>query len=249
MGLVVETAASSREALKLLAKSHPFDAAILDLQLPDMDGLTLADEIRKQPGGRHLPLLLLSSVRLRGDDTRPLHASIAVVVYKPIRPAQLLDALCRGLSIQLQREKPPFAPSLDANMARRLPLRLLLPMTIPSTRKWASASCKLGYRSDMPTMAAVLTALEQNLTTSFFLDVQMPKVDGLGGPAVWRWPAEKRPRIVAMTGNALTGIAKSAFRPAWTIIFLTRPHRRARPPSNAGVRHAPEKRTPRFSPG
>jgi CheY-like chemotaxis protein/HPt (histidine-containing phosphotransfer) domain-containing protein len=209
-GLVVETAASSREALQLLAKSHPFDAVILDLQLPDMDGLSLADEIRRQPGGRHLPLLLLSSVRLRGDDTRPQHASIAVVVYKPIRPAQLLDALCRGLSIQLQREKkPPFAPSLDANMARRLPLRLLLADDNPINQKVGlSVLHKLGYRSDIANNGReVLTALEQKAYDILFLDVQMPEMDGLEAARqiCQRWPVEKRPRIVAMTGNALTG--------------------------------------------
>src|SRR5215475_3804760 len=81
-GMVVETASNSRDALQILSQKHAFDAAVLDLQLPDLDGLALADEIRKQPYGRYLPLLLLSSVRLRGDDTRPLHASISVFVYK-----------------------------------------------------------------------------------------------------------------------------------------------------------------------
>src|SRR6185436_12910630 len=85
-GLVVEAVGTSQEALQRLSQSHPFEAVLLDLQLADMDGLALADEIRRQPGGRYLPLLLLSSIRLRGDDSRPLNAGIAVVVYKPIRP-------------------------------------------------------------------------------------------------------------------------------------------------------------------
>src|SRR5439155_21257007 len=104
-GMTIEAAATSRDALKALSQSTHFDAAIIDLQLPDVDGLALAEEIRKQPSGRYLPLALLSSVRLRGDDTRPLHAGISVFVHKPIRPAQLLDALCRAMNIQLQREK------------------------------------------------------------------------------------------------------------------------------------------------
>ena len=61
----METAANSRDALALLAQGDLFDAVILDLQLPDMDGLALAEEIRKQPSGRYVPLLLLSSARLR----------------------------------------------------------------------------------------------------------------------------------------------------------------------------------------
>src|SRR6185436_8028145 len=67
-GLTVELASSSREVFNLLAHRTPFDAAILDLQLPDMDGLALAAEIRGQPDSRFLPLVLLSSVRLRSDD-------------------------------------------------------------------------------------------------------------------------------------------------------------------------------------
>jgi len=117
--MIVQAVASSKEALKVLGNGTAFEAAILDLQLPDTDGLTLAGEI-PQSGVWTLPipLLLLSSVRLRGDDTRPANAGISVFVYKPIRPAQLLDALCRSLSIQIQREKKaPQAPALDADFA------------------------------------------------------------------------------------------------------------------------------------
>src|SRR6266571_5358204 len=59
-GMVVEQALNGREALRLLSQSQPFDAAILDLQLPDMDGLALAGELRQKPGGEQVPLLLLS---------------------------------------------------------------------------------------------------------------------------------------------------------------------------------------------
>src|SRR6266571_5232672 len=59
-GMVVEQAVHSQDALRMLAQSAPFDAAVLDLQLPDMDGFALADEFRRKPAGRQLPLLLLS---------------------------------------------------------------------------------------------------------------------------------------------------------------------------------------------
>jgi signal transduction histidine kinase/HPt (histidine-containing phosphotransfer) domain-containing protein/BarA-like signal transduction histidine kinase len=209
-GLVVESASNSRDGLRLLAQSNSFDAVILDLQLPDMDGLTLAEEIRSHAYGRSLPLLLLSSVRLRGDDTRPNHAGIAAFVYKPIRPAQLLDALCRAMSIQLQREKKaPAAPSLDVDLARRLPLRLLLADDNPINQKVGlSVLNKLGYRAEIANNGLeVLHALEQKPYDILFLDVQMPEMDGLEAARriCQRWPAEKRPRIIAMTGNALMG--------------------------------------------
>src|SRR6185436_12935106 len=147
-----------------IAQSQPFHAAILDLQLPDMEGLALAEQIRQQPAGRNLPVLLLSSVRLRADDTRPTQAGIAGFVYKPIRPAQMLDALCRAMSIQLQREKKaPTAPTLDTDFARRLPLRLLLADDNPINQKVGlSVLLKLGYRADVAQNGLeVLKALEK----------------------------------------------------------------------------------------
>ena len=209
-GMRAEAAGNSREALKLLSQSQGFDAIVIDLQLPDMDGLSLADEIRRQPYGRYIPILLLSSVRLRGDDTRPHHASISVFVYKPVRPAQLLDALCRAMSIQLQREKKaPQAPTLDAELAMRLPLRVLLADDNPINQKVGlSVLNKLGYRADIANNGLeVLKALEQKAYDILFLDVQMPEMDGLEAARriCQRWAAEKRPRIIAMTGNALLG--------------------------------------------
>jgi signal transduction histidine kinase/HPt (histidine-containing phosphotransfer) domain-containing protein len=209
-GMVVEQAAHGQEVVELLAQSQAFHAAILDLQLPDMEGMALAEQIHQQPAGQHLPVLLLSSVRLRADDTRPAQAGIAGFVYKPVRPAQLLDALCRAMSIQLQREKKaPTAPTLDTDFARRLPLRLLLADDNPINQKVGlSVLLKLGYRADVAQNGLeVLKALEQKVYDILFLDVQMPEMDGLetARQISQRWPAEKRPRIIAMTGNALLG--------------------------------------------
>jgi signal transduction histidine kinase/HPt (histidine-containing phosphotransfer) domain-containing protein/BarA-like signal transduction histidine kinase len=207
-GMVVEQALTSREALRLLTQTPAYHAAIIDLQLPEVDGITLAEEIRKQSSS--LPLLLFSSVRLRADDARPAHAGIAGFIYKPLRPAQLLDSLCRAMSIQLQREKKaPSAPSLDATFARRLPLRLLLADDNPINQKVGlSVLHKLGYRADVAHKGIeVLKALEQKVYDLVFLDIQMPEMDGLetARRILQRWPPEKRPRIVAMTGNALMG--------------------------------------------
>jgi signal transduction histidine kinase/HPt (histidine-containing phosphotransfer) domain-containing protein len=209
-GMTAEAAPTYRDALQLLAQARPFDAAIIDLQLPEMDGLALAQEIRKLPSGGRLPLLLLSSVRLRGDDVRPAQAGISVLVHKPIRPAQLLDSLCRALNVQPQREKKASsAPVLDPNLALRLPLRLLLADDNPINQKVGlSVLHKLGYRADLANNGLeVLKALEQKAYDVLFLDVQMPEMDGIetAHQIAKRWPPEKRPRIVAMTGNALMG--------------------------------------------
>ena len=67
---------------------------------------------------------------------------------------------------------------------------------------------KLGYRADVANNGLeVLKALEQKAYDILFLDVQMPEMDGLEAARqiCQRWPADKRPRIIAMTGNALIG--------------------------------------------
>jgi signal transduction histidine kinase/HPt (histidine-containing phosphotransfer) domain-containing protein/BarA-like signal transduction histidine kinase len=209
-GMTVETGTDSSDTLRLLSQNLPYDAIILDLELPDRDSLALATDIRSLPQAARVPLLLLSSVRLRGDDTRPAEAGVAGYVHKPIRPAQLLDALCRAMSIQLQREKrAPAAPSLDPNLAARIPLRILLADDNPINQKVGlSVLRKLGYRADLANNGLeVLQALQQRVYDLLFLDVQMPEMDGLEAARqiCQRWPAEKRPAIIAMTGNALIG--------------------------------------------
>jgi CheY-like chemotaxis protein/nitrogen-specific signal transduction histidine kinase/HPt (histidine-containing phosphotransfer) domain-containing protein len=209
-GVSVDEAANATEGLRLLHESGPYDAVILDLQLPETDGMALASEIRQQPSGRLAPLLLLSSVRLRSDDTRPAEAAVSGYVHKPIRPAQLLEALCRAMSIQLQREKKaPASPALDPDLARRLPMRLLLADDNPINQKVGlSVLHKLGYRADLANNGLeVLKALEQKVYDLLFLDVQMPEMDGLEAARkiCERWSPERRPAIIAMTGNALMG--------------------------------------------
>jgi len=209
-GVVAETAATSREALEMIKSGKSFDVAILDLQMPDLDGLTLAEEIRKRPANKNLPLALLSSVRLRGDDPRPANAGVSVFIYKPIRPEQLLDSLYRALNIHLQKEKKaPVAPMFDAGFAQRLPLRLMLADDNPINQKVGlSVLQKLGYRAEVANNGLeVIQALEQKAFDIIFLDVQMPEMDGLetARQICQRWVTDKRPRIIAMTGNALLG--------------------------------------------
>jgi CheY-like chemotaxis protein/HPt (histidine-containing phosphotransfer) domain-containing protein len=209
-GMRVEAAWNGPDALAILKRGDLLDAIILDLQLPDLDALMLASDIRKLPAGRYVPLLLLSSVRAGNDDARPMPPGVAASIRKPIHPAQLLEALCRAFGVQPQRErKAPAAPSLDPDLARRLPLRLLLADDNPINQKVGlSVLHRLGYRADVANNGVeVLKALEQKPYDILFLDVQMPEMDGLEAARqiCQKWSADRRPRIIAMTGNALVG--------------------------------------------
>jgi signal transduction histidine kinase/HPt (histidine-containing phosphotransfer) domain-containing protein len=209
-GMDCESATNGRDALKMIAQGKPFDAAILDLQLPDTDALALANEIRALPAGRFLPLLGLTTVRTPDDENRTANAALAAFVQKPVHPAQLLDALGRALNIRLQRaKKAPAAPSLDTGFASRLPLQVLLADDNPINQKVGLGVLrKLGYKADVAINGAeVLKALEQKPYDILFLDVQMPEMDGLEAARQIRkrWPEPNRPCIIAMTGAALLG--------------------------------------------
>jgi CheY-like chemotaxis protein/HPt (histidine-containing phosphotransfer) domain-containing protein len=208
-GMAVEECTSGSDALKLFAQNQSFHAAMIDLQMADMDGFAIAEEIRKLPNGPILPILFLSSIRLRSDDMRPADCGVTVFVYKPIRPVQLLDGLCRAMSVQLQREKKSHAPLLDATLAERLPLRILLADDNPINQKVGiSVLQKLGYRADVAHNGMeVIRALEQKPYDILFMDVQMPEMDGLEctRQICQRWTRDRRPVVIAMTGNALMG--------------------------------------------
>jgi CheY-like chemotaxis protein/HPt (histidine-containing phosphotransfer) domain-containing protein len=114
------------------------------------------------------------------------------------------------MSIQVQREKKaPAAPTLDPDLARRMPLRLLLADDNPINQKVGlSVLHKLGYHADVATNGVeVIKALDQRAYDLLFLDVQMPEMDGLEAARqiCQKWSADKRPCIIAMTGNALVG--------------------------------------------
>ncbi len=209
-GLQAEAASNCKEALDLIAGHPAFDVILLDAQLPDKEGLDLAAQIRALPNGEQASIMLLSSTRLRGDDSRAAQTGISIYLHKPLRPALLLDAVYRALSIQLQREKKaPITPTLDATLATRFPLRILLADDNTINKKVGlSVLQKLGYRADVASNGLeVLQLLEQKAYDVILLDVQMPEMDGLEAARQvrQRWPETKRPRMIAMTGNAFLG--------------------------------------------
>ena len=209
-GMNASAVTDSESALFSLSSGNRFDAIVLDLQLPDMDGFSLVEKIRELPGCADVPVAMLSSHRLRADDPRPQRMGVSVFIYKPVKPEQLLDAISRALSVQLQIEKKsPLHSSFDAGLAMRFPMRLLLADDNPiNQRVGLNILQKLGYRADVAQNGMeVIKALESRAYDLLLLDVQMPEMDGFetAKMILQRWPEGKRPKIIAMTGNALMG--------------------------------------------
>lgn len=209
-GVRTTAVATAPEALDALRQDNTFDAAILDFQLPGEDGLSVAESIRKLPGRQSLQLLLLTSVHLRAGDPRAAAVRVSVSVYKPIRPKQLLDALSQTFDRRLtSARKAPAGPAFDSSFASRFPMRILIADDNRINQRVASSFLeKLGYRAEVVCNGLeVLQALERKPYEIIFLDVQMPEMDGYEAARQIhkRWSDNKRPRIIAMTGNAMQG--------------------------------------------
>ena len=202
-GLAATAAASGREALAWIGEGQQFDLALVDMQMPEMDGFGLATEIRKQLGGATPPLILLSSLGrpgLRATD------AFAAALTKPIRASRLYNAVSDLLTPSLTPERPASGIMPAPRLADRHPLRVLVAEDNLVNQKIALLMLeRLGYRADL--VANGLEAVEAVRQVPYdvvFMDLQMPELDGLD--ATRQILAEhsigRRPRIVALTANA-----------------------------------------------
>lgn len=208
-GMVVWEAKSGVEALNWVESGEQFDIAILDLQMPHMDGLTLAATLKTHPGTKNLPLIVLTSMgKLELEDSiNSIHCT--AFLNKPIKQSQLHNTLLQILGEQPIKVRQPAPATADPLLAERHPLRILLAEDNVVNQKVALQLLqRIGYRADIAGNGLeVLEALHRQTYDVVLMDVQMPQMDGLTATQAIRqkWTEAQRPYIVAMTANAMQG--------------------------------------------
>jgi PAS domain S-box-containing protein len=203
---------SPSEALALVAAGEPLDIAVLDMMMPEMDGLALAGEIRSRRSEQELPLLLLTSLgRLPEVQSAGVFSA---QLAKPLKASQLYNMLLQLLTAGEAREDTAEVAT-DGKQATTSPLRILLAEDNPMNQKVALRLLeRLGYSADVAANGLeALAALERKPYDVVLMDVQMPELDGLDATRriCERWPLDSRPHIIAMTANALPEDREACF--------------------------------------
>jgi signal transduction histidine kinase/DNA-binding response OmpR family regulator len=201
-GMTPMSAATGQEALQRI-NQQTFAVALLDLQMPEMDGIELAREIRKQVD---TPLILLSSSgeTLSAEDGALFKFQIA----KPIRHASLFSALLRLANLEPVQSKKASKKLFDDGLAARHPLRILLAEDNAINQKVGlKMLSQLGYTADLAVNGLrVLEALNKTQYDLIFMDIQMPEMGGIETTGIIRERFHAHhPSIVALTADALEG--------------------------------------------
>ncbi len=219
--------ASGAEALNVLRQGQTFDLGIVDMQMPQMDGVMLAQAIGDLAEQRPFPLILLTSL---GLPTSPAQENLFVrQINKPVKPHLLRSVLEEVIGSQPTTPLVAAAvpPSVDPVLPRSH-LRILLAEDNTINQKVALRMLeRLGYKASVvSTGQEALTALAERPFDIILMDVQMPEMDGLAATQHIRQNAEiqRQPYIIALTANALKG-DRERFLEAGMNDYLSKPVR------------------------
>ena len=207
---LVESGAAAIAALEAATQASPFDLVLMDLMMPEMDGLETVARIRANAAFAQVPVLLLSSADRAGYSARSRSLGIAHSLLKPVKQSDLLEAIGETIAA---------APSVET--ARRDEAPTDEPVAVESRRVLLAEDGVINQQVAVRLLeerghsvevvnngrAAVERVAEQPFDV-VLMDVQMPEMDGIEATAAIR-RAEAQTGghipIVAMTAHAMKG--------------------------------------------
>ena len=202
-GMIPREVRGGADALAVEESGERIDLVLLDVQMPDMDGYTIAGELRaRRPD---LNIIILTSFAAH-DRSRLKTLRIDNFLTKPVKAAVLQRTICSAVA-GVRPAVRPMAAAVDQEIAGECPLRILVAEDHPTNQRIIALMLeRLGYR---PVIVAngqeVLSAIGQEMFDLVIMDVQMPVMDGLTATREICKRPGKRPWILAMTANALEG--------------------------------------------
>jgi CheY-like chemotaxis protein len=202
----------------------PFQVALVDVQMPEMDGLMLTHAIKSDPLIADTRIIILTSLGQSMTQDELKAAGIASYVVKPIKQSRLFDCLVNAMGRATFEHRPrPGAVDSDAGEAppHLAKLRILIAEDNRVNQRVAVGQLKrFGCDADVAANGLeVLEALKQVPYDVIFMDCQMPEMDGYEaarairtsesdpGSCTWKVPIY----IVAMTANAMQGDREKCF--------------------------------------
>jgi two-component system, sensor histidine kinase and response regulator len=224
-GMKCDSVEDGQTALKILRsaveRSQRYDLAILDMQMPEMDGIELAQKIKAEPAISSTRLIMLSSIGKRGNAEEARRADIEAYLTKPVKQSQLYDALATVMGTleevtALQEEKQrQLVTSYSLKEAKaRSRARILVAEDNQVNQKVAVKMLeRLGYRADVAANGLeAVEALSRIPYSAVLMDVQMPEMDGHEAAKVIRQRegSKRHTPIIAMTANAMQGDRENA---------------------------------------
>jgi PAS domain S-box-containing protein len=206
-------AAGSVEALEALrkaaARGRPFPLALVDANMPELDGFALVEKLRRGRGLAQTRVLMLTSGPRPGDERRARSLGVASYLIKPVKQSDLLDRILDAL-----REPKDLAPArarAGRGTGRRLRV-LVAEDNVVNQRVAAGMLERAGHRAVVVENGrAALVALERETFDLVLMDVQMPELDGFEATAAIREREQASGRhlpIVALTAHAMKGDAE-----------------------------------------
>jgi len=206
-----EAALAQLESAK--AEGAPFALVLTDMHMPNMDGFTLIEQIRRRPDLSAATIMMLTSAGHRGNAARCQELGVAAYLLKPIRQSDLQAAIARARGAReqpagaalitrfsLQKNAPEPSSSMRVRLAEDNAVNQRLAMRLLEKRGHHVKVAENGREA--------LAALEKESFDLVFMDVQMPEMDGMEATAAIRDKEKQSGRhqlIIALTAHAMKG--------------------------------------------